>query len=60
MAILIIGGKYGSPATTNNNEFDEYVSVTRKEFRSANRSKILIYTLLTVRYLPNMNYMREI
>ena len=46
MAILIIGGKYGSPATTNNNEFDEYVSVTRKEFRSANRSKIPIYTFV--------------
>ncbi|WP_337400081.1 DUF4062 domain-containing protein [Ruminococcus bicirculans (ex Wegman et al. 2014)] len=46
MAILIIGGKYGSPSTTDNNEFEEYVSVTRKEFRSANESKIPIYTFV--------------
>lgn len=48
MAILIIGGKYGSPASseTDNNEFDEYISVTRNEFRSASESKIPIYTFV--------------
>lgn len=36
MVILIIGGQYGSPATgEQKDEFKEYVSVTRKEFKTA-------------------------
>ena len=45
MAILIIGGRYGSPSSENNemSDFKKYISVTRQEFRSANESKIPIY-----------------
>lgn len=48
MAILIIGGRYGSPSSDINDpsDFKTYISVTRKEFRSANESKIPIYIFI--------------
>lgn len=48
MAILIIGGKYGSPATNQNenDNFQEYISVTRNEFRTAQKNNIPIYAFV--------------
>lgn len=47
MAILIIGGEYGSPANGENvDEFKEYLSVTRREFRTAVDNGIPLYVLI--------------
>lgn len=44
MAILVVGGRYGSPATgeDDNDKFSEYLSITRKEFRKAKDSSMRI------------------
>lgn len=47
MVILIIGGNYGSPASgEKQDEFDEYMSVTRNEFREAVKLGIPIYAFV--------------
>jgi len=47
MVIIIIGGEYGSAATGEKKEsFEEYISITRNEFRSAVESGIPIYVMI--------------
>lgn len=47
MVILIIGGEYGSPASgEKKEEFKEYMSVTRNEFRTAVESGIPIFVMI--------------
>lgn len=46
MAILIIGGRYGSPASGEANENGEYLSVTHKEFRTAVNNGIPVYAFI--------------
>lgn len=47
MVILIIGGEYGSPATgEKKDEFKEYMSITRKEFRAAADAGIPIFVFI--------------
>lgn len=47
MVILIIGGEYGSAATgEEKDEFKEYMSVTRNEFRTAADSGIPIFVMI--------------
>ena len=48
MAILIVGGRYGSPATgeTDKDSFKEYLSVTHKEFDTAVKSNIPVYVFI--------------
>lgn len=47
MVILIIGGEYGSAASgEEKDEFKEYMSVTRNEFRTAAESGIPIFTMI--------------
>lgn len=47
MVILIIGGMYGSPATDETeDDFKEYMSVTRKEFQAAKDAEIPIYVFI--------------
>lgn len=49
MVVLIIGGNYGSRATKTSNEdgeFDEYISVTRKEFQTAVEQGLPIFTFI--------------
>lgn len=46
MVILIIGGNYGSPASGEKaDDFNEYLSVTRREFSTAANEGIPIYSL---------------
>ena len=47
MVVLIIGGNYGSPAFGEiPDEFDEYISVTREEFRVAIKAGIPLYAFI--------------
>lgn len=47
MAILIIGGNYGSPATGEDvKEFEEFISVTRKEFRKGVEKGVPFYIFI--------------
>lgn len=47
MVILIIGGEYGSAANgENKDEFKEYMSVTRNEFRTAVETGIPVFTMI--------------
>lgn len=47
MALLIIGGNYGSPATGETvNSFSEYRSVTRNEFEQAVKSGVPVYAFI--------------
>ena len=47
MVILIIGGEYGSPATgENQSKFEEYISITRNEFRSAVKTGIPVFVFI--------------
>lgn len=47
MVVLVIGGNYGSPASTEKaDDFKNYMSVTRKEFLTAVTSGIPIYTFI--------------
>ncbi len=47
MVVLIIGGNYGSPASTGKTgDFKKYMSVTRKEFQTAVGSGIPIFTFI--------------
>ena len=47
MVVLIIGGLYGSPATgEKKDEFIEYISVTRNEFRTAVETGIPIFVFI--------------
>lgn len=47
MVILIIGGEYGSAASgEKKDEFNEYMSVTRNEFRTAVETGIPVFTMI--------------
>ena len=47
MVLLIIGGLYGSPATgETKDEFKEYMSVTRNEFRTAVEAGIPVFVFI--------------
>lgn len=47
MVILIIGGEYGSPASgEKKDDFKEYISVTRNEFRTAIDSGIPVFAMI--------------
>ena len=47
MVILIIGGNYGSPASgENKDDFEEYLSITRKEFKTAIDEAIPIFAFI--------------
>ena len=46
MVVLIIGGNYGSKASSEKEAFDEYLSVTRKEFKTAVNSNIPIFVFI--------------
>lgn len=47
MVILIIGGNYGSPASSHlPDNFKEYLSITRKEFQTANNHGIPIFVFV--------------
>lgn len=47
MAILIIGGNYGSPATgEKSSDFDEFISVTRNEFRKGVERGVPFYVFI--------------
>lgn len=47
MVILIIGGEYGSAASgEKKDEFEEYMSITRNEFRTAVESGIPIFVMI--------------
>ena len=47
MVILIIGGEYGSPASgEKKDDFKEYISVTRNEFRTAINSGIPVFAMI--------------
>ena len=47
MVILIIGGEYGSAASGEKKDrFKEYMSVTRKEFRTAVETGIPVFTMI--------------
>lgn len=47
MALLIIGGNYGSPATgESESNFEDFLSVTRKEFRKAVDKGIPVYVFI--------------
>lgn len=47
MVILIVGGEYGSPASgESKDDFNEYISVTRNEFRTAVNSGIPVFAMI--------------
>ena len=46
MVILIVGGKYGSKSSDNDDGFAEYLSVTRKEFRTAIENHIPVFAFI--------------
>lgn len=47
MVILVVGGLYGSPATgEQQDEFNEYMSITRKEFQAAKDADIPIFVFI--------------
>lgn len=47
MVVLVIGGRYGSPATGEaKDKFKEYLSITRKEFNTAVESNIPVYVFV--------------
>lgn len=46
MVVLIIGGIYGSPATGEKDDFNNYVSVTRNEFETAVSHAIPVYCFI--------------
>lgn len=46
MAILIIGGRYGSAASDETDEDGDYISVTHKEFRTAVENGVPVYAFI--------------
>lgn len=47
MVILVVGGLYGSPATGEiQDEFNEYMSITRKEFQAAKDADVPIFVFI--------------
>lgn len=47
MVILIVGGEYGSPAGgESKDDFNEYISVTRNEFRTAVTSGVPVFAMI--------------
>lgn len=47
MVVLIIGGRYGSPASgENKDELEEYMSVTREEFKTAVEAGIPVFAFV--------------
>lgn len=47
MVILIVGGNYGSPASgEKEDDFEEYMSVTRKEFQTAVNTSVPVFVFI--------------
>lgn len=46
MAILIIGGRYGSAASDETDEDGDYISITHKEFRTAVENGVPVYAFI--------------
>lgn len=46
MAVLIVGGRYGSPASDETYDGGDYISVTHKEFRTAVNAGIPVYAFI--------------
>lgn len=46
MAILIIGGRYGSAASDEMDEEGDYISITHKEFRTAVENGVPVYAFI--------------
>lgn len=47
MVVLIIGGNYGSPASgEKEDDFEEYLSITRKEYKTASEEGIPIFVFV--------------
>lgn len=46
MAILIIGGRYGSAASDETDEEGDYISITHKEFRTAVENGVPVYAFI--------------
>lgn len=61
MTVLVVGGEYGSAATgeDDSNKFNEYLSITRKEFRKALEAKISIFAFVSQVVLNEYNIYRE-
>lgn len=61
MVILIIGGKYGSMATSEmpENEFSEYLSITRKEYNTALSENIPVYVFIESDVLSEYNIYKK-
>jgi len=66
MVILIIGGNYGSPATGEDYESGDFLSITKKEIYTASNNGIPIYTFIDSAvytehgvYMVNMNEIED-
>lgn len=61
MTILIVGGEYGSPATgeDDTDKFNEFLSITRKEFREASAANISIFAFIPHAVLSEYNVYKE-
>lgn len=56
MVILIIGGEYGSAATgETKDEFKEYMSITRNEFRTAIDAGMPVFVMIDKRVMSEYN-----
>lgn len=56
MVILIIGGEYGSPASgEKKDDFKEYMSVTRNEFRTAIDAGIPVFVMINKKVMAEYN-----
>lgn len=56
MVILIIGGEYGSAATgETKDEFKEYMSITRNEFRTAIDAGIPVFVMIDKKVMAEYN-----
>lgn len=60
MAIIIIGGEYGSAATgETNDKFNEFISITRKEFKSALDAKKEIFVFIVQDVLSEYSFYKD-
>ncbi len=61
MTVLIVGGEYGSAATgeDDSDKFNEYISITRKEFEKAIESNISIFSFVSQAVLNEYNVYKE-
>ena len=60
MVILIIGSEYGSAASgETKNEFEEYISITRNEFRTAIDAGVPIFTMIDKKVMAEYGIYEE-